>query len=114
MSYRKTKPGPIDRLRIRKIKDSFSQIEHRFINGRYIDLMDTGEILLYFFLIAVGDRNGVSFYSCERMASILQISVVSIEKDREGLVNKEFIAYRNGVYQVLELPELLLDDLERS
>ena len=114
MNYRKSKPCPIERENIRKIRGSFSQIEHRFVNGRYIDLMDSKEeILLYFFLVAVGDVNGVSFYSSERMTSILRISVVSIEEARDELVDKKFIAYKDGVYQVLSLPTLFIDNLER-
>ena len=104
MSYRRTRPGPIDTDRIRKIRGSYSQIEHRFINGRFIDLMGTQEILLYFFLTTVGDTKGISFYSSERMADILKISVTCIQAARQGLEEKGFIAYRCGVYQVLDLP----------
>lgn len=108
----KSKPGPIERGNIRKITGSFSRIEHRFVTGRYIDLMDSvDEILLYYFLVTVGDVKGVSFYSSERMTSILKISVASIEQARDELIDKEFIAYRNGVYQVLNLP--LVIDWER-
>lgn len=114
MHYRKSKAVPIDRKNIRKITGSFSQIEHRFVSGRYIDLMESKEeILLYLFLVAVGDVNGVSFYSSERMVSILHISVVCIEEAREGLIDKEFIAYKDGVYQVLSLPVLFIDNLGR-
>ena len=52
----------------------------------------------------MGDRRGISFYSSERMGDLLKLSVRFIEKAREGLVQKGFIAYRGGVYQVLELP----------
>jgi len=104
MGYRRVRPGPIDINKIRKISGSYSRIEHRFINGRLIDLLKTHEVLLYFFLTAVGDIEGVSFYSSERMADILKISVSVIETARQGLIEKGFIAYRDGVYQVLDLP----------
>lgn len=104
MGYRKTKPEPIDHLRMRKIRGSFSQIEHHLINDRFIDCMQREEILLYFFLVAVGDAKGVSFYNSERMASILKIDVISIEDARQGLTRKGFLAYRDGIYQVLDLP----------
>lgn len=114
MIYRKTKPGPIDYSRIRKIRGSFSQIEHRFINDRFIDVMETQEILLYFFLITVGDMKGISFYSSERISEILKISIPSIKKAREGLIKKGFIAYRDGVYQVLDIPGESGGKLERD
>ena len=104
MKHNRSRPDLIDSDRVRKIRGSFSQIEHRFINGRYIDLLDTTEIVLYLFLIAVGDRQGISFYSSERIADLLKLSVRFIEKAREGLAQKGFIAYRDRVYQVLELP----------
>ena len=104
MRHNRPSPDLIDSDRVRRIRGSFSQIEHRFINGRYIDLLDTAEILVYLFLIAVGDRRGISFYSSERMGDLLKLSVRVIEKAREGLAQKGFIAYRGGVYQVLELP----------
>lgn len=100
--FNRPSPDLIDSDRVRRIRGSFSQIEHRFINGRYIDLLDTTEILVYLFLIAVGDRRGISFYSSERMGDLLKLSVRFIEKAREGLVQKGFIAYRGGVYQVYE------------
>lgn len=106
MGFRCARPGPIDTDRIRKISGSYSRIEHRFINGRLIDLLKTHEILVYFFLTAVGDIEGVSFYSSERMADILKVSVSVIETARQGFVEKGFIAYRDGVYQVLDLPRI--------
>ena len=107
------RPKLIEHRRIRKVKGSFSQIEHRFINGRYIDLLETQEILLYFFLTSVGDIRGISFYSSERMAAILKIGVIAIIKARDGLIRKGFIAYRDGVYQVLNLPDELGVSTER-
>lgn len=105
MGIRKSKPGPVDNLRIRRVRGSFSCVEHRFINGRFIDMLTSREILLYFFLVAVGDSKGISYYSRERMAAILKISVESIELAIGGLEGKGFIACRRGVYQVLDLPE---------
>ncbi len=105
MGNRSSRPGPVNNLRLRKVNGSFSQIEHRFINGRFIDLLTSREILLYFFLIAVGDSKGISYYSRERMAAILKISVEAIDSATEGLREKGFIEYRRGVYQVLDLPE---------
>ena len=102
----RARPKPIDPGRIRQIRGSFSCIEHRFINARLIDLMQTEEILLYFFLTTVGNVDGISFYSSERMAGILKITVPGIEKYRQSLIRKGFIAYRKGVYQVLDLPNI--------
>lgn len=96
---------PIDKKLIRRIKGSFSWIDHRFVAKRWIDLLEAEEIYLYFWFIAVGDRDGVSFYSDEKTASLLKMPVATIHKARNGLVKKRFVVYKNGITQVLALPE---------
>lgn len=103
---------PIDKKRIRQIAGSFSWIDHRFVARRWIDLLDAAEIYLYLWLIAVGDRNGVSFYSDEKTASLLKIPVATIQKARDGLIQKRFIAYRDGIAQVLALPDADRGDID--
>ena len=48
---------------------------------------------------------GVSFYSDEKTACRLKVSVFEIKAARQGLVEKGLIAYRNGLTQVLSLPK---------
>lgn len=90
--------------RIRKIEGSFSWIDHRFITGGFLEDLSTPEILLYFFLVAVSDRNGLSFYHEDRIASLLKIDLASLGKAREGLVQRSLLAYEPPLYQVLSLP----------
>lgn len=66
--------------------------------------MARDEILLYYFLVTVGNKEGVSYWSCERMTDILKIDVEKLKRARGGLKEKRYIAYRDGIYQVLELP----------
>lgn len=93
---------PIDTTRVRRIEGSFSWIDHRFIPM----MADLGrdENLLYLWLVAVGDRYGVSFYSDEKTASRIKLAVREIEAARRGLMARGFIAWRDGVSQVLTLP----------
>lgn len=95
---------PIDKGRVRKIRGSFSWIDHVFITGGLLEELNSAEILLYFFLVAVGDKNGVSFYHYSRICQLLKMDVEGYLIARKGLVEKSLIAYRDGVYQVLELP----------
>jgi len=99
---------PIKKLlcpeRVRKIKGSFSWIEHRFITGGFLWDLSTVEILLYFFLVAVSDRNGLSFYHDDRIASLLKIDLASLGKAREGLILRSLLAYEPPLYQILSLP----------
>ena len=62
------------------------------------------EILLYLFLVAVSDRNGLSFYYDDRIASLLKIDLAALGQAREGLVLRSLVAYEPPLYQVLSLP----------
>jgi hypothetical protein len=91
--------------RIRKITNSFSWIDHRLITGGFLDDLSTIAIALYFFLMAVSDRHGVSFYRDDRICRILKIVLDSLGEARSDLIARSLIVYRYPVYQVLALPE---------
>ena len=90
--------------RVRKIESSFIWIDHRFVTGGFLHDLSMIEILLYFFLVAVSDRDGLSFYYDDRMASLLKIDLPALGKAREGLIRRSLIAYESPLYQVLSLP----------
>jgi len=99
---------PIKRVlhpeRLRKIEGSFSWIDHRFITGGFLRDLSPLEILLYLFLVAVSDRNGLSFYHDDRIASLLKIDLPALGQAREGLLLRSLLAYEPPLYQVLSLP----------
>jgi len=66
--------------------------------------LSTLEILLYLFLVAVSDRNGLSFYYDDRIAGLLKIDLSALGRAREGLVLRSLLAYEPPLYQVLSLP----------
>jgi hypothetical protein len=90
--------------RVRKIEGSFSWIDHRFITEGFLRDLSTLEILLYLFLVAVSDRNGLSFYHDDRIATLLKIDLPALGRAREGLIRRSLIAYESPLYQVLSLP----------
>ncbi len=95
----------IDHKRIRTITNSFSWADHRLITGGFLDDLSTYAILLYFFLIAVSDRHGVSFYHDDRICRIVKIDLRSLGEARQDLINRRLLAYRYPVYQIVALPE---------
>jgi hypothetical protein len=99
----------INPARIRKIKGSFGWIDHRFINDDHIRRCEKNEILLYFFLIAVSNRDGLSFWGDYSVSSILKLKMEQLINARLGLIDKLLIAYKDGGYQVLALPEARTD-----
>lgn len=100
----------INRGRIRRISGSFSWIDHRFINQGFIEELDSTEILLYLFLVTVGDRYGLSFYGDERICQLLKINKESLGLARDKLIRASLVEYKDGVYQVLELPRGIFAD----
>lgn len=96
---------PIVATRIRKISGSFSWIDHRILSSGFLQAMTTHEIALYFFLVLVGDKNGVSFYHYDKICSLLKIDVDAYITARNRLIDKSLIAFDQTRYQVLELPK---------
>jgi hypothetical protein len=89
---------------IRRITGSFSWLDHRLISDGHLLAMTPEEMLLYFFLVLVGDKNGVSFYCDDTICTILKFDAADFIGARDRLVEKAFIAWDNGRFQVLQLP----------
>jgi len=94
----------LNSTRVRKIEGSFSWIDHRFITGGFIRDLSAVEILLYFFLVSVSDRNGLSFYHDDKICSLIKVGLTSLGEAREGLISKSLLVYEHPIYQVLSLP----------
>lgn len=99
------RPQPLRPDQIRSIHGSFSWIDHRFLRQGIDRGLTRLEKLLYFVLIAVSNRDGVSFYSDERLAEILEIRHAhELTGARSELMDRGLIAFEQGIYQVLDLP----------
>lgn len=99
------RPQPPRPDRIRSIHGSFSWIDHQYLRRGYDQGLTRLEKLLYFVLVAVSNRDGVSFYSDERMDELLEIRHPhELTAARSELIARDLIAFERGIYQVLELP----------
>lgn len=99
------RPQPPQPNRIRSIHGSFSWIDHRFLRQGFDRGLTRLEKLLYFVLIAVSNRDGVSFYSEERLWEVLDIRHGhELIGARDELVARDLIAFKDGICQVLDLP----------
>jgi hypothetical protein len=96
---------PIMPERIRKISGSFSWIDHRILTDGFLKQMTSDEILLYFFLVLVGDKNGVSFYHYDKICQLLKLELDDYIQARELLIQRSLIAYHQGRFQLLQLPQ---------
>jgi hypothetical protein len=91
--------------RVRKISGSFAFIEHRFLRDGFLASLDHHELLLYLFLVIVGDRNGMSFYSYDKICALLRVSVDEYILARNSLIENDLIAFDGRFFQVLSLPD---------
>jgi hypothetical protein len=100
---------PLEPQRIRKITSSFAFIEHRFLRDGFWSTLDRHQLLLYVFLIIVADRNGLSYYSYDKICTLLKITVDEYIVARDALIEKDLIGFDGHLFQVLSLPDQPLD-----
>ena len=96
---------PLCPERFLKIRGSFAFIEHRFLRDGFFASLSHHELLLYFFLILVADRNGLSYYSFDKICTLLAIFTDQYLLARNSLIQKDLIAFDGHLFQVLSLPE---------
>jgi len=90
--------------RIRRIDGGFSFIPHRFVRDGFLTVLGPKELLLYLFLVLVSDRNGLSFYSYDKICTLLELSLEEYMASRNSLIEKDLIAFDGTLFQVLSLP----------
>jgi len=83
--------NPLVSYRVRSIYGSFAFIEHRFLRHGFRASLGHHELLLYFFLVLVADRQGLSFYSYDKICSLLTISIDEYILARDSLINKDLL-----------------------
>lgn len=97
--------SPIIAERVRKIDGGFSFVPHRFLHEGFFASLSRDELLLYFFLVLAGDRNGVSFYGLDAILTLLEFSNEAYLVARNGLVDKDLLAFDGRRFQILSLPQ---------
>ena len=90
-----------DRVR-RPPPEGWSWIDRRFLSD-HAPRLSHDAILLYFFLVAVSDKHGLSFYRDATIAVRLRMSEQAVVRAREELVTEDLVAYRVPLTQVLSL-----------
>ena len=95
--------------RIRKIDGSFAWIGHRFLRSGFFTSLTHHELLLYFFLVLVADRQGLSYYHYDKICSLLCILLDEYIVARDQLIDKDLIAFDGTFFQVLSLPRMVVN-----
>jgi hypothetical protein len=91
-----------DRVR-RPPREGFSWIDRRFLRD-YAARLSGDAILLYFFLAAVSDKDGLSFYSDSSLAVRLRMREQNVSSARDELLAHDLVAFQPPLTQVLSLP----------
>jgi hypothetical protein len=94
----------LDKARIRSIDGGFAFVPHRFLTGGFLAALDADQLLLYFFLVLAADRYGLSFYSYDKICSLLEMGLEQYVQARCALISHDLIAFDGTVFQVLALP----------
>jgi hypothetical protein len=90
-----------DRVR-RPPPEGWSWIDRRFLRD-HASRLSHEAILLYFFLAAVSDKHGLSFYGDATIAVRLRMQERVVVRAREELVIEDLVAYHAPLTQVLSL-----------
>jgi hypothetical protein len=90
--------------RRRKLAPPFAWVDRRFLFDAYMSCLSQRENLLYFFLVLAADRDGLSFYSYDRICQLLKFTVDDYITARDGLIKKQLIAFDGSQFQLLALP----------
>jgi len=82
--------------------DGWSWIDRRFLR-EHAPRLSHEAILLYFFLAAVSDKDGLSFYGDASIAVRLRMDEATVVAARDELVAADLVVYRAPLAQVLSL-----------
>ena len=91
-----------DRVR-RPPEEGFSWLDRRFLR-EFASRLSGDAVFLYFFLAAVSDRQGLSFYRDSTLAVRLRMREEAVVAAREELLTHDQIAFQAPLTQVLSLP----------
>jgi len=81
----------------------WSWLDRRFLR-EHGDYLSREAMLLYFFLAAVADRHGLSFFSDHALTCRLRLSREVLQQARQELLDRDLIAQQLPLVQVLSLP----------
>lgn len=83
--------------------EGWSWIDRRFLR-EHADALSREAVFLYFFLAAVSDKHGLSYYGDSAVSARLRLDTASVADAREELVRHDLTVYEAPLYQLLSIP----------
>lgn len=99
---------PIMPQRQRRIPPQFSWVDHRLVRDGHVQGRSARALSLYLFLVTVADAEGLSWYSEAALCRHLSWNVADLQNARAELQQAGLIAYREPIYQVLDLSPVIV------
>jgi len=81
----------------------WSWVDRRFVR-EHMAYLSREAVLLYFFLSAVADKHGLSFYGDGTLAALLRMTLPALIEARDELLARDLIAHETRWTQVLSVP----------
>jgi len=106
--------NPIMPQRQRRIPPQFSWVDHRLIRDGHIQGRSARALALYLFLVTVADAEGLSWYSEAALCRHLSLTGTELQSARAELQQAGLIAYREPLYQVLDLSPVVVSGASSS
>lgn len=85
--------------------EGFSWVDRRFVHD-HAPALSRDAILLYFFLAAVCDKHGLSFWSDTTTSGRLKLASSAVAEARDELARRDLLAHDHPLTQVLALPTM--------
>jgi GTPase len=90
--------------RVRRLpKCDWSWVDRRFLR-EFASKLSGDAVFLYYILVAVSDKNGLSYYSDNALSLMVRTSLPSLLIARQELIDHDLVAYEAPLIQVLSLP----------
>jgi hypothetical protein len=90
--------------RVRRLpKCDWSWVDRRFLR-EFASKLSGDAVFLYYILVAVSDKNGLSYYSDSALSLMVRTSLPSLLRARQELIDHDLVAYQAPLVQVLSLP----------
>ena len=90
--------------RVRRLpKCDWSWVDRRFLR-EFASKLSGDAVFLYYILVAVSDKNGLSYYSDSALSLMVRTSLPSLRAARKELIDHDLVAYEAPLVQVLLLP----------
>lgn len=90
--------------RVRRLpKCDWSWVDRRFLR-EFASKLSGDAVFLYYILVAVSDKNGLSYYGDSALSLMVRTSLPSLRGARQELIEHDLVAYQAPLVQVLSLP----------